>query len=125
MALSLLFVGIDVSKSSLDVWIESQRSSEAFGNDPDGWTALIGRLAALGAIAGAPAILGAFIGASITNAELSTFLLGVGVGAIVQVIVQIWPSIRDESGRGLYPASVIAIVAGAALLYVTGLLISV
>ncbi|MGZ5311022.1 MAG: ZIP family metal transporter [Solirubrobacterales bacterium] len=85
----------------------------------------LGRLAALGAIAGAPAILGAFIGASITNAELSTFLLGVGVGAIVQVIVQIWPSIRDERGRGLYPASVIAIVAGAALLYVTGLLISV
>jgi zinc transporter ZupT len=85
----------------------------------------LGRLALLGAIAGAPAILGAFIGASITNAELSTFLLGVGVGAIVQVIVQIWPSIRDERGRGLYPASVLAIIAGAALLYVTGLLISV
>ncbi len=85
----------------------------------------LGRLAALGLIAGAPAILGAFIGSSVSNAELSTFLLGVGVGAIVQVIVQIWPSIRDESGRGLYPASVIAIVAGAALLYVTGLLISV
>ena len=85
----------------------------------------LGRLAALGLIAGAPAILGAFIGSSVSNAELSTFLLGVGVGAIVQVIVQIWPSVRDESGRGLYPASVIAIVAGAALLYVTGLLISV
>ncbi|HET8975947.1 MAG TPA: ZIP family metal transporter [Solirubrobacterales bacterium] len=85
----------------------------------------LGRLATLGLIAGAPAILGAFIGSSISNAELSTFLLGVGVGAIVQVIIQIWPSIRDEQGRGLYPASVVAIIAGAALLYATGLLISV
>jgi transposase len=52
MALPLLFVGIDVSKASLDVWIESQKSSESFGNDPDGWKALIDRLAALGAAAG-------------------------------------------------------------------------
>jgi transposase len=49
MALPLLFVGIDVSKASLDVWIESRRSSERFGNDPDGWKALIDRLAEVGA----------------------------------------------------------------------------
>jgi zinc transporter ZupT len=83
------------------------------------------RLALLGLIAGGPAILGAFVGSSISNAELSTFLLGIGVGAIVQVIIQIWPSIRDEQGRGIYPASVIAMIVGAALLYTTGLLISV
>ena len=52
MALPLLFVGIDVSKALLDVWIESQRSSEQFGNDPDGWKALIDRLAEVGAAAG-------------------------------------------------------------------------
>lgn len=57
MALPLLFVGIDVSKASLDVWIESQRSSASFGNDPDGWKALIDRLAKLGA---APGIVVAF-----------------------------------------------------------------
>ncbi len=85
----------------------------------------LGRLAALGVIAGAPAILGAFIGASVTNPELSTFLLGIGVGAIIQVIVQIWPSVRDEHGRGLYPASVAGIIAGGALLYATSLLITV
>ncbi|MGH2992310.1 MAG: ZIP family metal transporter, partial [Solirubrobacterales bacterium] len=84
-----------------------------------------GRLAALGLIAGGPAILGAFVGASVSNPELSTFLLGIGVGAIVQVIVQIWPSIRDEGGRSLYPASVAGIVAGGALLYATSLLVSV
>jgi zinc transporter, ZIP family len=85
----------------------------------------LARLALLGLIAGAPAILGAFIGASVTNPEISTFLLGIGVGAIVQVIVQIWPSIKDEHGRGLYPASVAGIVAGVVFLYITSLLISV
>ena len=85
----------------------------------------LARLAMLGLIAGAPAILGAFVGASVSNPELSTFLLGIGVGAIVQVIVQIWPSIRDEEGRSLYPASVAGIVAGGLVLYATSLLITV
>ena len=79
----------------------------------------------LGLIAGAPAILGAFIGASAFNPELATLLIGVGIGAIVQVIVQLVPTIRDGAGRALYPASVAGILAGVAVLYVTGLLISV
>jgi zinc transporter ZupT len=83
------------------------------------------RLAALGLIAGAPAILGAFIGASVYNPEIATFLIGLGIGAIVQVIVQLVPAIRDRAGRALYPASVGGIIAGVAILYVTGLLISV
>ena len=83
------------------------------------------RLAALGLIAGAPAILGAFIGAAAYNPELATLLLGVGIGAIVQVIVQIVPSMRDGQGRALYPASVAGILAAIAVMYATGLLISV
>ena len=83
------------------------------------------RLAALGLIAGAPAILGAFAGAAAYNPELAAFFIGVGIGAIVQVIVQIVPAIRDEAGRALYPASVLGILAGIALLYGTGLLVSV
>jgi len=72
----------------------------------------LGRLAALGLIAGAPAILGAFIGASAYNAEVTVFLLGLGIGAIVQVIVQLVPSIRDAAGRTLYPASIGGILGG-------------
>ncbi|MGI8461102.1 MAG: ZIP family metal transporter [Solirubrobacterales bacterium] len=83
------------------------------------------RLIALGLIAGFPAILGALIGASAYNAELATFLFGIGVGAIIQVIVQLTPSIRDVSGRALNPQSVSWIVAGMAVLYVTGLLVTV
>jgi zinc transporter ZupT len=85
----------------------------------------LGRVALLGLIAGAPAILGAVIGASITNAELSTLLIGVGVGAIVQVIVQLVPSIRDSAGRALTPLVVGGILAGIVVMYATGLLISV
>jgi zinc transporter, ZIP family len=83
------------------------------------------RLAALGLIAGAPAILGAWIGAAAFNASLSAFLLGVGAGAIVQVIQQLVPAIRDRAGRVLHPPAVGGIVAGMAILYATSLLVSV
>ena len=86
-----------------------------------GWPRLLG----LGLIAGAPAIAGALIGASVYNQELATFLLGIGVGAIVQVIVQLVPAIRDRQGRALHPLSVTGIIAGALMLYLTGLLVSV
>ena len=83
------------------------------------------RLALLGLIAGAPAILGAWIGASAFNSSLAAFLLGAGAGAIVQVIQQLVPSIRDRAGRALNPASVAGILAGFAILYATSLLVSV
>jgi zinc transporter ZupT len=85
----------------------------------------LGRLAVLGLIAGGPAIVGAWIGASAFNASLAAFLLGAGAGAIVQVIQQLAPSIRDRAGRALNPASVAGILGGFALLYATSLLISV
>jgi len=84
----------------------------------------LARLAALGLIAGAPAVAGAFIGASAYNPELAALLIGIGIGAIVQVIVQLVPAIRDRAGRALYPASVGGILTGVAVLYLTGLLIS-
>jgi len=82
------------------------------------------RLALLGLIAGAPAVLGAFIGASAFNTSLAAFLFGLGAGAIAQVIVQILPSLRDRAGRVLHPLAVGGLLAGIAVMYVTGLLIS-
>lgn len=87
-------------------------------------TASPGRLATLGAIAGAPAIAGAWIGGSAYNGSVAALLLGAGVGAILQVIQQLVPTIRDRVGRALYPASVTGIGAGMAILYLTGLLVS-
>jgi ZIP family zinc transporter len=85
----------------------------------------LGRLAMLGLIAGAPAVLGAWIGAAAFNASLAAFLFGFGAGAIVQVIVQLAPSLRDERGRTLHPAAVAGLVSGMALMFTTGLLVSV
>lgn len=83
------------------------------------------RLLGLGLIAGSPAILGALVGASVNNPELSAFLLGVGVGAIVQVVVQIAPAMRGASGRALDAVTAAALAAGVVVFYVTGLLVNV
>jgi zinc transporter, ZIP family len=85
----------------------------------------LARLLALGLIAGGPAVLGAVIGASAYNQELATFLIGVGVGAIVQVIGQLLPAVRDRQGQALYPLSVAGILIGVGILYATSLLVSV
>ena len=84
-----------------------------------------GRLLMLGLIAGAPAIVGAWVGAAAFNPSLAALLFGVGVGAIAQVIVQLAPAMRDAAGRLLHPGAVGGLLAGIGALYVTGLLVSV
>jgi ZIP family zinc transporter len=83
------------------------------------------RLALLGLIAGAPAIAGAWIGASAFDPSLAAFMFGLGVGAIARVVVQIAPQVRDRAGRLLHPLAAAGLVAGLALMYATGLLISI
>jgi zinc transporter ZupT len=82
------------------------------------------RLAALGLIAGAPAVLGAWIGAAAFNTSVAAFLFGAGAGAIVQVIVQLAPTLREKDERGLQPRVVGGLLGGLALMFVTGLLVS-
>ena len=84
----------------------------------------IGRLAVLGLVAGAPAVVGAWIGASAFNRSIAAFLFGFGAGAIVQVIVQLAPSLRDAQGRTLHPAAVGGLLAGIAIMFTTGLLVT-
>jgi ZIP family zinc transporter len=85
----------------------------------------LARLALLGVVAGGPAILGAWIGASAFNSSVAAFLLGAGAGAIVQVIQQLLPSIRDRAGVALQPLSVAGVLLGFAVLYATSLLVNV
>jgi len=85
----------------------------------------LGRLGVLGLIAGAPAVLGAWIGAAAFNTSVAAFLFGAGAGAIAQVIVQLAPTLRDEENRTLHPRAVGGLLAGMALMFATGLLISV
>ena len=85
----------------------------------------VARLALLGLIAGAPVIAGAWIGASAFDPNLAALMFGVGVGAIARVVVQIAPQVRDRAGRMLHPLAAAGLAAGLALMYVTGLLVSV
>lgn len=82
------------------------------------------RLALLGFLAGAPAVLGAWIGASAFNPSLAALMFGVGAGAIAQVIVQIAPAIRDGAGRLLHPLAIAGLLTGLAVMYVTGLMVA-
>ncbi|HEX2087560.1 MAG TPA: ZIP family metal transporter [Solirubrobacteraceae bacterium] len=85
----------------------------------------LARLVVLGLVAGAPAILGAWIGAAAFNASVAAFLFGFGAGAIAQVVVQLVPSLRDDGGRVLHPAAVAGLLAGMAVMFATGLLVTV
>jgi zinc transporter, ZIP family len=78
----------------------------------------------LGALAGAPAIIGAVVGAGVNNAELSALLLGVGVGAIVAVVVQIVPALRRDGQDRADATAVTGVIAGILLMYVTALLVT-
>ena len=83
------------------------------------------RLAMLGLVAGAPAVLGAWIGASAFSTSMAAFLFGAGAGAIAQVVVQLAPTLRTPGERGLAPRVVGGLLAGLAIMFATGLLVSV
>jgi zinc transporter ZupT len=119
---AFLVVGFAIHNTTEGLAIVApMRERSAEGGGRPGLTALAG----LGLIAGAPAILGAWLGAAAFNPSLAALLFGVGVGAIAQVIVQLAPALRDESGRMLNPTSVAGLLVGIAALYATGLLVSV
>lgn len=83
----------------------------------------LSRLAVLGIIAGAPAILGALIGATVYQPTLAAFLLGVGAGAVGQVAVKLLPMLRDNTGKTLTPLTSGGIIGGIAFMFATGLLV--
>jgi len=88
-------------------------------------TARLRTLVLLGLIAGAPAVLGAWIGASAFHPSVAAVMFGIGAGAIAQVIVQIAPAIRADDGRLLNPLATSGLLVGLFVMYVTGLMVSV
>ncbi|WP_051441492.1 ZIP family metal transporter [Arthrobacter sp. H14] len=81
------------------------------------------RLATLGLIAGAPAILGALIGATVYQPTLAAFLLGIGAGALGQVAIKLLPMLQDHTGRTLTALTTGGIITGLAFMFTTGLLV--
>ncbi len=83
-------------------------------------------LLGLGLIAGAPAILGAVLGATAYQPNLAALLFGVGAGALAQVAVKLLPLIRDpQTGRIATPLTSAGIIIGVVFMFVTGLLVAV
>ena len=86
--------------------------------------AMILKLAALGLIAGSPAIFGAWIGGFVYSPFTSVIFLAVGAGAIFQVIVVIMKWIRDEGDKNFSSAAVVAgLAAGMLVMYLTSILV--
>ena len=86
--------------------------------------ALIGKLAGLGLIAGAPAIFGAWVGGFVYSPFTSVIFLAVGAGAIFQVIITILRWIREEGDKNLSSATVVSgFAAGMLIMYLTSILV--
>jgi zinc transporter ZupT len=84
----------------------------------------LGRLALMGLIGGAPAILGAWIGGYTPSPFLAVLFLAIGTGAIFQVVYEIAKLIQKDTAREAMPMTVFSgVLTGMLLLWVTGLLI--
>ena len=84
------------------------------------------RLLLLGAIAGLPTIAGAWLGGFLYSPLWAVVFLGVGAGAIAQVVVQITKSMARERGLGeLLRSAPVAwgLLAGVVVMYATGTLV--
>jgi zinc transporter, ZIP family len=83
----------------------------------------LGRLAALAVIAGAPAIVGAWIGGFLTNDLVAVLFFAIAVGAALQVVVEVGRFIARRAPGGLSSGYVIGgFLAGIAIMYGTGLI---
>jgi zinc transporter ZupT len=84
----------------------------------------LGRLAALALVAGAPAIVGAWVGGFLTNDFIGVLFFAVAVGAALQVVVEVGRYVARRAPGGLRSGHVIGgYLAGIAVMYMTGLLV--
>jgi ZIP family zinc transporter len=85
--------------------------------------------AGLALLAGAPAILGIWLGSLSYSPQWSAVALAVGAGAILQVIVEVGAYLMrtadETSTRWLSPATLGGLIIGLGIMYLTGLLVKV
>jgi ZIP family zinc transporter len=83
----------------------------------------IGRLALLAVVAGAPAILGAWLGGFASSDFLAVLFFAVAAGAALEVVVEVGRYVARRSVGGLRSGWVLGgFLAGIAAMYLTGLL---
>lgn len=82
----------------------------------------------LAALAGLPAVAGTWLGAFAFAPQWAATLLGIGAGAILQVMVEVGAYLartaREVEGRWLTAANLAGFMAGLVVMYATGLLVS-
>jgi zinc transporter ZupT len=89
----------------------------------DGGSASLVRLGSLAVIAGAPAIVGAWIGGYLTSDFLGVLFFALAAGAALQVVVEVARYVSRTAPGGLRSGWVAGgFVAGVAIMYLTGLL---
>ncbi|MDH3853541.1 MAG: divalent cation transporter [Nitrosopumilus sp.] len=85
---------------------------------------MLGKLVAMGLIAGSPAIFGAWIGGFVYSPFSSVIFLAIGAGAIFQVIVVIMKWVQEESDKNLSSFAVVSgFAAGMLVMYLTSILV--
>jgi zinc transporter ZupT len=84
----------------------------------------LARLATLAAIAGTPAIIGAWIGGFLTTDFLGVFFFALAVGAALQVVIEVGRYLMRRAPGGLRSGYAVGgYLAGLVVMYITGLLI--
>ena len=82
----------------------------------------VGQLLGLGALAGVPTVIGAWIGGLAYSPLWTTLFFAVGAGAIAQVVIELGRLLRRR-GTTLSPLNVAGVLAGLLLMYLTGVAI--
>jgi len=80
---------------------------------------------ALGLLAGAPVILGGWIGSLAYSPTVGAFFLAIGVGAILQVVWEITRMVRDAGGRVGSATNLLAFLIGFAVMYATDIFVAI
>jgi zinc transporter, ZIP family len=84
----------------------------------------ISSLVFLGALAGVPTILGAWLGGFTYTPGWTTLFLAIGAGAIAQVVYELARMFSRRGTTGMYsPVNTAGLLAGLLITYVTGLLV--
>ena len=78
----------------------------------------------LGLIAGAPIILGTWIGGFSYSATLATLFLAVGAGAAFQVVISIVQHFQTQKQALFTPGNVAGVLTGMGIMFLTGMLVA-
>jgi zinc transporter, ZIP family len=82
-------------------------------------------LALLGALAGVPTVIGAWIGGFTYSPIWTTLFFAIGAGAIVLVVYELWRLFARRSPSGLLaPLNAAGVLLGMLIMYATGLLVT-